>query len=139
MKRTVFAVMVCACCLLGASKNVLADEAVQPVLEETSDGTEPSNPIDRNPNEPLLIPGKVTDLAVRYHNDGTSAKLKWDESECASVYHIYRESESEGLVELGFTEHTAYVDDEIEEDTIYVYHVIPESKDDSLSDSHQIV
>ena len=128
MKRTVFAVMVCVCCLLGIPKNVLADEAVQPVLEEPSDGTDPSNPIDRNPDEPLLIPGEVTDLAVRYHNDGTSAKLTWDESECASVYRIYRESESEGLVELGFTEHTAYVDDEIVEDTIYVYHVIPESK-----------
>ena len=34
MKRTVFAVMVCVCCLLGIPKNVLADEAVQPVLEE---------------------------------------------------------------------------------------------------------
>lgn len=129
MKRTVFAAMVCACCLLGIPKNVLADEAVQPVLEEPSDGAEPSEPIDSNPDEPLPVPGKVTDLAVGYHDDGASAKLIWAESECASVYRIYRESESEGLVELGFTEHTAYVDDEIMEDTIYVYYVIPESDD----------
>lgn len=79
-------------------------------------------------NALIIIPqDKPENLIGEYNHDEESVKLKWDITEGADTYNIYRR-EMNGVTNLiGNSDNCEYIDEEVESGDYYIYYVAGQS------------
>jgi hypothetical protein len=103
-------------------------------LTETEQPTETETPAEP---EKVSIPQKVTGLSTTVKSK-TRVILRWQKSEAATSYKIYRKVSGNSYKKLGETKKTSYTDKTIVYGKTYTYKVIPFNKEEKAGKASTI-